>query len=61
MHALLRGPEGAPIKDLYDARQYSNVGQPGDHALATLVRFCYAQANLSVAEAVRNELSDVGF
>jgi hypothetical protein len=61
MHALLSGPQGAPIRDLYDARQYSRVGQPGDHALAMLVRFCYAQANLTVAEAVRNDLADIQF
>jgi hypothetical protein len=59
MHALLSGPQAAPITDLYDARQYANVGQPGDHALAQLGRYCYAQANLAIAEAVRHELADV--
>jgi hypothetical protein len=61
MHALLSGPQGAPIRDLYDARQYSGVGNPGDAALARLVRYCYAQANLAVAEQVRGELSGVEF
>ena len=61
MHELLSGPNGASITDLYDARQYSDVGRPTDAALARLVRFLYAQAKLSVAEQVRAELSDVAF
>jgi hypothetical protein len=61
MHELLSGPQGASITDLYDARQYSAVGNPSDGRLATLVRYCYAQANLSVAEAVRGELSGEAF
>jgi hypothetical protein len=61
MHALLTDPRGAPILDLYDARQYSGVGRPDDAALARLVRFLYAQANLAVAESVRGELSGTAF
>jgi hypothetical protein len=61
MHLLLSGPAAAPIQDLYDARAYSHVGRPDDAALATLVRYCYAQANLAVAEQVRGELSGVAF
>jgi hypothetical protein len=61
MHALLSGPQGASITDLYDARQYASVGNPGDAALARLVRYCYAQANLAVSEQIRGELSGVAF
>jgi hypothetical protein len=61
MHALLSGPGAAPIQDLCDARQYSSVGRPDDASLARLVRFLYAQANLTVAEQVRGELSGVDF
>jgi hypothetical protein len=61
MHELLSGPNGASITDLYDAWQYSNVGRPTDAALARLVRYCYAQANLAVAEQVRGELSGIAF
>jgi hypothetical protein len=61
MHALLSGPQGAPIIDLYDARQYAGVGNPQDAALARLVRYCYAVANLGVADQVRGELSGVAF
>jgi hypothetical protein len=61
LHQLLSGPGCAPIRDLYDARQYSGVGRPDDRALACLVRYLYAQANLTVAEAVRHELVDVTF
>jgi hypothetical protein len=61
MHDLLTGPHGAPITDLYDARQYSGVGRPDDAALARLVRFLYAQANLAVADDVRGELSGTAF
>lgn len=61
MHCLLSGPQGAPILDLYDARQYSGVGNPQDAALATLVRYLYAQANLAVAEQVRGQLSGGAF
>jgi hypothetical protein len=61
MHALLSGPQGAPITDLYDARQYAGVGHPTDAALARLVRFLYAQANLAVAAQVHGELSDIAF
>jgi hypothetical protein len=61
MHALLSGPHGAAITDLYDARQYAGVGNPQDGALARLVRWLYAQANLAVAEQVRGELADVAF
>jgi hypothetical protein len=61
MHDLLTGPHGAPITDLYDARQYSGVGRPDDVSLARLVRFLYAQANLAVAAQVRGELSGTAF
>jgi len=61
MHALLSGPGCAPILNGYDARQYSQVGRPDDRALACLVRYLYAVANVSVAEAVRNELADTAF
>jgi hypothetical protein len=61
MHELLSGPASAPILDLYDARQYSEVGRPDDASLARLVRYCYAEANLSVAQAVRDQLADVAF
>jgi hypothetical protein len=61
MHTLLSGPSGAPILDLYDARQYSGVGRPDDASLARLVRFLYAQANLAVADVVRGELSGAEF
>jgi hypothetical protein len=61
MHALLSGPQGASITDLYDARQYSGMGRPDDASLAKLVRFLYAQANLAVAEQVRGELSGISF
>jgi hypothetical protein len=61
MHALLSGPQGAPIRDLHDARQYSMVGQPDAEELGSAVRFLYAKANLAVAEAVRNDLADVEF
>ena len=61
MHALLSGPQAAPIQDLYDARQYSDVGRPTDGGLAKLVRYCYAVANLGVAEQVRGELSGEDF
>jgi hypothetical protein len=61
MHALLSGPHGASICDLYDARQYSTVGNPADGALARLVRYCYAQPNLAIAEQVRGELSGIAF
>jgi hypothetical protein len=61
MHELLSGAQGASICDLYDARQYSGVGNPGDAQLARLVRFLYAQANLAVAEQVRGELSGEAF
>ena len=61
MHTLLSGPQAAPILDLYDARQYSDVGRPTDAALAKLVRYCYAVANLGVAEQVRGELSGIAF
>jgi hypothetical protein len=61
MHTLLSGPASAPILDLYDARQYSEVGRPDDAALARLVRYLYAEANLSVAQAVRDQLADVAF
>jgi hypothetical protein len=61
MHELLSGPASAPILDLYDARQYREVGRPDDAALARLVRYCYAEANLSVAQAVRDQLADVAF
>jgi hypothetical protein len=57
MHALLSGPQSAPILDGYDARAYSGVGQPTDAKLATLVRLLYASANLAVAESVKGELS----
>ena len=61
MHELLSGPHGASIQDPYDARQYSSVGNPQDAALARLVRYCYAQAKLTVAESVRGELSSIAF
>jgi hypothetical protein len=61
MHALLTGPQGAPITDLYDARSYSTVGNPQDAALAKLVRYCYAVANLTIGAQVRGELSGVEF
>jgi hypothetical protein len=61
MHALLTGPQGAPILDLYDARQYSGVGRPDDASLARLVRYCYAVANLTMAQQVRGELSGSAF
>jgi hypothetical protein len=61
MHTLLSGEGCAPIRDDYDARQYSLVGRPDDASLAALVRHAYAVANLSVALSVREELSDVPF
>jgi hypothetical protein len=61
MHDLLSGASGAPITDLYDARSYSTVGNPQDAALAKLVRYCYAVANLTIGEQVRGELSGVEF
>ncbi len=61
MHTLLSGPQGASIGDVYDARQYAAVGTPSDAALATLVRFLYAQANLAIADEVRGELSGIAF
>ena len=61
MHELLSGPQGASIQDLYDARQYSDVGRPIDAAFARLVRYCYAVANVGVAEQVRGELSSIAF
>jgi hypothetical protein len=61
MHELLSGPQSAPILDVYDARAYSDMGQPTDARLAKLVRFLYASANLAVAEQVRGELSGEAF
>jgi hypothetical protein len=61
MHDLLSGPAGAPILDLHDARAYSGVGRPDDFTLAGCVRYLYASANLTVAQAVREQLADIAF
>jgi hypothetical protein len=50
-----------PLRDAYDLSAWAQVGQPGDAALAYLIRKLYGMAHLSECEAVRGQLGDVRF